>query len=380
MSRTTIPPRVVIRLWVRAGGRCEFPGCPKVLWRDDLTRQDINAAYIAHIVADSPDGPRGHPILSLQLAKEFSNLMLMCDEHHTLIDDFPIDYPVDMLQEFKRKHEQRIEFLTGIDEDKKTHLLFFADNIGNRVPPIAFEQARAAVLPRYPAGVPIQVDLTYSPYRDGEPDYFQRRRDEVSRLIETRVRQRCRTDGIDHLSIFALAGIPLLMHFGCEIGDTIPSDVYQYHRDLCSWSWCAPSEQETKYIVSVPELEEAGGYRDVALNLSLSGVVHDQVIAAAMTGRYCTYKVTVPEPSRVYLRSKQQLDSFAQTMRSLFARIRAAHGADCRIHVFPAIPAPIAVRFGQVMLPKSDPSMLVYENHENNGGFLYALTIPRREL
>ena len=40
----------------------------------------------AHIIADEPGGPRGHPVLSKQLAKELSNLMLLCLDHHRLID------------------------------------------------------------------------------------------------------------------------------------------------------------------------------------------------------------------------------------------------------------------------------------------------------
>jgi hypothetical protein len=108
-------------------------------------------------------------VLSQLLAKEFSNLMLLCPTHHKLIDDKSKvkDYPVELLQEFKREHEKRIEKLTSIREDMKTHLLFFTDNIGNRMPSINFNDACTSVLPRYPAESKfIEVDLTSSPYRD----------------------------------------------------------------------------------------------------------------------------------------------------------------------------------------------------------------------
>jgi len=36
----------------------------------------------------------------------------------------------------------------------------------------------------------------------------------------------------------------------------------------------------------------------------------------------------------------------------------------------------VAVRLGQILLPKSDPTMYVYDHQ--GSGFRYALTIPRR--
>lgn len=379
MSKTKIPDKVVLKLWVRAGGRCEFPGCPKVLWRDSLTRKEINTAYLAHIIADSPDGPRGDPVKSPLLAKDFGNLMLLCDEHHRLIDSFWQEYTVTMLQEYKRRHEERIEALTAIDEQSKTHILFFMDNIGDRITPIPFNDALVAAQPKYPAGTPITIDLANSPFRDGKDDYFRSRQRELSLLVEQRVRQRVRTDGIVHLSIFALASIPLLVHFGHEVGDTIPSDVFQYHRSTRAWKWQEASEDDARYNVTRPSDEDIRRSDTVVLNLSFSGLIHPPEIAAAMTEPYCTYKMTIPNPDPNFLRTQRQLDEFTSQMRALLAEIRARQGHTCCIHVFAAVPAPVAVRLGQILLPKSDPPLRVYEHQKRNGGFRYALRVPEEE-
>lgn len=383
MSKTSIPNKVALKLWVRSGGRCQFRGCNQVLWRDDLTQREMNKAYIAHIVADSPDGPRGDPVFSPLLAKEFSNLMLLCPTHHKLIDDKSKvkDYPVELLQEFKREHEKRIENLTSIREDMKTHLLFFTDNIGNRMPSINFNDACTSVLPRYPAESKfIEIDLTSSPYRDYESSYFIVRQDEISRLIESRIRQRSRCESINHLSIFALASMPLLIHFGYEVGDTIPSDVYQPHRDTCSWKWQALNEREFRYIIEPLIPLEVGYTKAIVLNLSLSDVVHPEAIDRVMKEPYYTYKMTIPAPSHDYLKSKDQLELFKVEMRALLRQIKETHGAGYEIHLFPAIPASVAVSLGQILLPKTDPPIHVYEHNHRNNGFRYALTIPRREI
>src|SRR5687767_15907043 len=110
MSVTSVPKQVRVKLWVSAGGRCQYDGCNAALWRDDVTLTSMNRSYVAHIVADKPDGPRGHPTLSEQLAGEFSNLMLLCDAHHRLIDVEQVgEHSVDRLQAMKREHERRIE-------------------------------------------------------------------------------------------------------------------------------------------------------------------------------------------------------------------------------------------------------------------------------
>ena len=67
-------------LWAISGGRCEYEGCNTPLYMDILTKKKYNKAYIAHIVADSLDGPRGDPERSEKLANEISNLMLGSDD------------------------------------------------------------------------------------------------------------------------------------------------------------------------------------------------------------------------------------------------------------------------------------------------------------
>jgi hypothetical protein len=62
MSASYIPESTKYRLRRKAAGRCQYDACGVPLWRDGLTQFEFNIAYIAHIVADKPDGPRGHPV------------------------------------------------------------------------------------------------------------------------------------------------------------------------------------------------------------------------------------------------------------------------------------------------------------------------------
>ena len=95
-------------LFAKAAGRCQFEGCNKPVLFDELTLREYNKSNVAHIVASSPKGARGDSTRSHLLSDKLSNLMLMCPEHHKLIDDFKADYPEERLLEMKRKHEAAI--------------------------------------------------------------------------------------------------------------------------------------------------------------------------------------------------------------------------------------------------------------------------------
>lgn len=59
MSNTKIPESVKRDLWFAAHGRCEFAGCNKVLFKHGITMDECNISNYAHIIGDSPKGPRG---------------------------------------------------------------------------------------------------------------------------------------------------------------------------------------------------------------------------------------------------------------------------------------------------------------------------------
>jgi hypothetical protein len=140
-KRKSIPAEIKLKLWVKSGGRCEFPGCNKEAWRDDLTMQEDNFAHVAHIVAASPDGPRGDQVLSEELDTDFENLLLLCQTHSKLIDGaHKSDYSVEQLKQYKREHEERIQLQTSLGPDLKTTVVRFESPIGERRVPVAIAQ------------------------------------------------------------------------------------------------------------------------------------------------------------------------------------------------------------------------------------------------
>ncbi|SCW49910.1 hypothetical protein SAMN04487970_101021 [Paenibacillus tianmuensis] len=183
MSVSNIPDKVKVRLWGKAAGRCQYEGCNKPLWLDPLTKVEFNISYIAHIVADKPNGPRGDSVLSEKLKNDIENLMLACDEHHRLIDKVDVEgHPVTRLKEMKRKHEQRIEMLTSITEDYQSHVLLYGANVGQHHSPVSWDKAVYAMHPeRYPAEKPaVELGIGNSPFKDNESFYWEMERQNLN--------------------------------------------------------------------------------------------------------------------------------------------------------------------------------------------------------
>src|SRR5207247_847686 len=68
----------------------------------------VVTAEVAHIVAESIDGPRGDYPLPVERRNEQSNLLLLCAKHHKIIDEKLQYYTVERLRQLKEDHESEI--------------------------------------------------------------------------------------------------------------------------------------------------------------------------------------------------------------------------------------------------------------------------------
>lgn len=372
MSKTNIPERIKIRLWGKAGGRCEYEGCNERLWLDELTKAEFNTAYIAHIVADSPDGPRGDSDFSEKLKENISNLMLMCDKHHRLIDRDDVDgHSVDRLQQMKAAHESRIDLVTDISPDKQSHILLYGANIGTQGAPLSYREAANGMLPNHwPASMqPIELSLKNSSFEDSSDFYWKVEERHLKDMV-AQIRQRIKSGEISHLSIFSLAPQPLLILLGSLLSDIPAAEVYQRKKEPSSWTWeDQPSTWE--YVIERPENTLS---KTPALVFALSATVVDERITSILGTNAEIWKVTIPKPHNDFVRSRVQTYEFRRSIRRLLNEIKAKHGEHSTIHVFPAMPVSLAVDFGRIHNLKSDLPLIVYDENKSKGGFVKVIT------
>src|SRR5262245_39711879 len=165
-----IPPTTQAMLWGRAAGRCEFAGCNKPLWKSSVTQETVNIAQKAHIYSFSSDGPRGNQGVSDEQLNSIDNLMLVCHECHQKIDREQGGgrYTVALLQAMKADHERRIEIVTGIAANKRSHVVLYGANIGDHSSPLDFAEAARALFPgHYPAeAMPVALGTVNNSFGD----------------------------------------------------------------------------------------------------------------------------------------------------------------------------------------------------------------------
>lgn len=335
----------------------------------------MNAGYVAHIVAAEPDGPRGDATLSPQLAKELSNLMLMCDVCHRRIDREDVQgHPAERLRAMKQGHEARIELLTSLDTNRRSHVLLYGANIGTNAARVNWKQAGQAMLPEnFPAEPqPIELSLTNSAYEDAEASYWTTEIENLQRLFEARIRQRLVTGEISRLSVFAIAPMPLLIKLGQLLSDIPNADVYQLHREPANWVW-QDHPEDFQYSIQEPATTSP----NVALIFSLSASIEDQRIFDVLGNDTAIWRVSVPTPNNDFLKSRQQLRQFRELCRRLFDQIKKRHGEAATIHLFPAVPVSIAVEIGRVWMPKADLPIRVYDQNRKLGGFTRVIDFPQ---
>lgn len=90
-------------LWGRAANRCSFPEC-----RIELTTKGDATLLgeMAHIIAETSNGPRGNTSISKDQLDEYPNRILLCPTHHTEIDKNPGKWTVEKLKKIKQEHER----------------------------------------------------------------------------------------------------------------------------------------------------------------------------------------------------------------------------------------------------------------------------------
>lgn len=377
MVRKSIPEAVKLQLWVKSAGRCEFKGCNTPVWYNGLTLSEGNFAEVAHIIGSSEIGPRGTG-QSEDLQIDFSNLMLLCQRCHIEIDHHQRKYPSELLRRWKQEHEDRIEIQTSYPEDiHKSTVLLFSVNIGDRVVTINTEVIRNAMFPKFPTDLKgIKIEESHFD-RLVTPEQWQTFADnKIKRRILRYLEEGIDDVKIKHFSIFGISPMPLLMYLGKCIGDTVPADIYQSHRNIedtsKTWSWQEDSSVELPYLVSC---EQDGKSEVVLLKLAISDTIEHDKYENLISDNCSIYQITVSEASPHFLKLKRQLENFSYEYRKLLNQIQAKHGKNCKILILPAVPVSIAVECGRVILPTKDPEIYACEYYREEGGFQRVLKI-----
>ncbi len=353
MSKTSIPSKVKAELWWRAAGRCEFKGCNKPLYLHGITMDNCNLSNCAHIIGDSENGPRGTKD-SKSLAQNFNNIMLMCPECHHYIDNEGVGkYDAQTLFDMKKKHEKRMEYLTGFKEDLQANIVTYGANIAEHITQFSFPELQKALLPDfYPASTDmIQLGVNFYAGKDWD-NYWQREEDNLVHFCKSKV-----LDCIDRweykrIALFALAPMPLLVRLGTMLNNKHDVIVYQKQRKG-GWKW--PVNDETAdFIIHRPSKKDGVP----VLVLSLSSSIIERVKRENATASI--WEITINNPQPDFLQSKKMLYDFGRKIEMILDEISKVSNHQA-INLYLASPASCCIEFGRVWMQKANSPLNIFD-------------------
>lgn len=357
-----------MELFARAAGRCQFKGCNKWLFTEKLTFTSLNASNIAHIVASSPDGPRGNEIESHELANNIDNLMLVCREHHKLIDDRPAEYTSDILRRMKETHEiavRRACDKIAIPETMIIRLISpikgvqnVSANYGELVKALDLEKA-----PYDDRGMILDIS-DIGDYRTSE--YWNQVIHKIRTFIKIKIESLLDAEKNIHLSVFPLAPIPTIIRFGYALGDKHNCDVFQKKRYPDTWKW-ARKEQTNNFVWS-KEVKKQG--TKIAIMVELSDCMAERQVMEVYDADIL-YKIRAERVGVDCLESKEDLAAFWHVYQEVCSDVKNL-AEQTEVALFPAIPVSAAFEIGRRYMKGVYPIISIYDNYN---GFFKTLEI-----
>lgn len=353
------------QLIARSGGRCQI--CNEFLLVDSFTMSTNDDSNMAHIVASSPDGPRGDSERSHLLSKDINNLMLLCRKHHNMIDSHPDVYTEEVLSKIKEAQEKRVAMLGETMNVESTAVVILESPIKRSTVKVNIEQVlQAVVLEKTPyssTGIP----MLYTPIADYRSREYWRNAIDFLEMSFGQVKALHTWHPKVTFSVFPLAPIPIIIQLGYLFGDKIKVEVYQKFRDPDTWSWLT---KENTNSFSIEKTEYHDG-QSVAVIMSISSAISHERIRSVIDASII-YEISASSKGVNAIQSKSDLSAFWHTYLKVLDEIRNAYPTVTDIALFPAIPVSAAFEIGSRYMRGVYPKVHVFDDDQ---GFFETLTI-----
>jgi hypothetical protein len=366
---TTEPVKRLV--WIRAAGHCEQ--CGTDLTQDFRTGKPTRWGEVAHVVPASPKGPRAPDAYNdaqAQLATDDpDNLMLLCPGCHDRIDTDADGYPKEDLSRTHRDHVNQIRMAAARGETQRAMgIIFLSQHFATENLIRSRDLAEAMLAEGLWADKAIEVIRLRAPGKDGRnAQYWNNVEQDIAEHLHGRLAARTSTFGDPlNLAVVGVADIPSLIRLGRQLGDR--SNRFLYSRDRThGLKWPDSAAVPPPFSFDAPSKVDG----PLALVLSLSAhVANEDVRAALPDARIATF--STPEPNYSLIRNRGTIEAFRTALQPRLSVLEAS--TDQPIHLFPVVPAAMAIEFGALLSTQHAHRYIVYDRDES-GRF-----VPMMEL
>lgn len=375
LVRGQIRQGVRFALWAKTAGRCTLCN-RRVLGEARTFVHSVGAAEMAHIkgATATPGSPRGldesqapeavaaSPIEDLESEE---NLLLCCHDCHRIIDDEDhIEiFTVEKLRELKAAQEHRVEMVTAEGLLTRTAVLRVGSSVrGSTARASRHEVAGALFARNYLGLVESQYSGDFTCWLDGvetDPSYWASARAKINRTLAV-VAQAVEQDDVSHVSVFAIAPVPVLVMLGAHLDDKVGTTLWEKQRGL-GWGW-----QDDQPPVGFCFQEEAAHDRattdDVVLVCSVSAEVNpDRQPSTLQSAPRLVLRPDAVASSPTLLGNEKTLSNYASTFRDMLAEAERLYPHAERWHLVAAVPTTVAVESGRALMREVQPPVHLYQ-------------------
>lgn len=372
VSKKTTPQRRPLRkvedayLWVACGGVCSFEECNKRLiesFSGDLTNAGIKAHIIGHAETSARHEYMEEYGYTQETLEDVSNLMLMCYYHSKLIDDEHTreQFPPDRLFKMKEDHEKKVA--SWSDDKKKKSIALIHKRLGGPISDIEYDGETPYILLDAVEDQTVFEDFTNKGWKEG-----------VKRNIELyeQFLQKIKEKDANIGEVFALSPIPLLIHLGSLLTDTVPYSIYQFNRETQLWVSNNPGSDKNFTLTVSKEIKEN---LELAVLISVSGLVRLKSVEETLGNDFDFISFEVDDPGLKRILYKEDVVNIQSKIKEGVEKLLQKYDYE-KIHLFYAGPAGLAIEIGRGINPNIWCEVYVYQyNNRTNPKYQYALTI-----
>lgn len=379
-----ISEKTAQKVWADAGARCMFHGCSKNLSEIPLWTKAARVGYLAHIVASDPAGPRGNQADSHRLSDCPDNIMLMCDEHHRLIDSFaPQYYTAEVLNEMRQSHRDTVRYYLDSLAFPHTKAVTLHANLANVPTYFHDSELIEAIVATRRAMLPGVIHhIRRKSQRDDRhlPGFWH----QYLREHESHIRQLIA--GFDSssgsvtesLAVFPLHHVPTLVLAGRVMGEAQAIQVFQYDKVRKTWAWNSQVDAHPQGTFSVESLPQSRA-SEVLITLELTAQVDEEALpanlkAALHSGDLPWIRVETSKTGFDCIAHPADLDQFAEVARKAIVHAQDVMRVQ-KVHLIALCPASTLFRFGQMLQAGHHPEYLVYDRAGRDYDFSPAMSI-----
>lgn len=381
-------------VWNEAGGRCMYRGCGSDLSSTPLTTKKARIAYLAHIIASNPEGPRGSVADSHKLSDSSENIMLMCDAHHRLIDRIDVDgHCVESLQKMRSEHTNRVRELLNTLSYPRTQIITLLADLAQVPTNASKAELFLSCISRKLGPLESIKHLIRRTQRDKReiPGFwnnflYEHETDIRDFIISVSNKP---SQSSEHspevLAIFPLHLVPVLILAGRIVGEARKVDVFQYDRDRKSWQWDKNSDSQNKNIFSVSyELDKGSDVEEAVVSIELTAEIDRNAMPHNLQDKinnkeinWVRIKCDVPDFNCI--QSDEDLKDFTNVARQAVQMVQDKWRSKS-VHLFGVSPAITLFKFGQLLQAGHHPLYKLYDRPNRDSPFIEALEINGNEV